>query len=302
MTRPGIGWRVAGGLALLAGAIGLQTVAVAARPERTFTDVLYVQSPQVARKLSLSFDALAADLYWMRALQHFGGTRLQEGPRTFEHLFPYLDLATSLDPRFTVAYRFGAIFLSEQQPGGPGRPDLALKLLEKGMQASPDKWQYYMDAGFVHYWWTREYDKAAAAFTKGADVPGAPWWLRQLAAVTLAEGGDRQSSRLLFRTLAQTPDNEWVRTDAMRRLRQLDALDELDRLNALVEQAKGRGAQAPWSWLTLFDLGLLGAPPIDPSGTPYEMDLSTGRVTVSSRSPLSPLPDEPRPMASVLPR
>ncbi len=37
--------------------------------------VLYVQSPEVARRLALSYDVLAADVYWIRALQHFGGTR-----------------------------------------------------------------------------------------------------------------------------------------------------------------------------------------------------------------------------------
>ena len=34
-------------------------------------------------------------------------------------------MATGLDPYFNIAYRFGAIFLSESKPDGPGRPDLA---------------------------------------------------------------------------------------------------------------------------------------------------------------------------------
>ena len=48
-----------------------------------------------------------------------------------------LDLTTTLDPLFNVAYRFGAIFLAEPYPGGAGRPDLAIALLEKGLQARP---------------------------------------------------------------------------------------------------------------------------------------------------------------------
>ena len=33
-------------------------------------------------------------------------------------LYPLLDITTTLDPRFNIAYRFGAIFLAEPYPGG----------------------------------------------------------------------------------------------------------------------------------------------------------------------------------------
>ena len=78
---------------------------------------------------SRRYNALAADLYWIRAIQYYGGTkrRLAEqhvGPApppllaavaTTEYrlLYPLLDLTTTLDPLFNIAYRFGAIFLAE---------------------------------------------------------------------------------------------------------------------------------------------------------------------------------------------
>jgi hypothetical protein len=34
--------------------------------------------------------------------------------------------------------------------------------------------------------------------------------------------------------------------------------------------------------------------PVDPTGTPYEIDPATGRVRVSEASPLYPMPEEPR--------
>ena len=51
-------------------------------------------------------------------------------------LYPLLDLTTTLDPVFNIAYRFGSIFLAEPYPGGAGRPDLAITLLEKGLARS----------------------------------------------------------------------------------------------------------------------------------------------------------------------
>lgn len=287
-------WVVAAGL-LLALAAGLQATTMERWPRAELPAVLYLQSPAVARRVALSFDTLAADVYWMRAIQHFGATRLKDGgPKRFENLYPFLDLATSLDPRFTVAYRFGAIFLSEAPPGGPGRPDEAIRLLEKGLEATPERWQYLQDIGFVHYWWTGNYPQAAAAFSKGAAIPGAPWWMQSLAAVTLAQGGDRETSRVLWRALAQTRDNEFLRRDAQRRLVQLDALDQIDVLAALVARGRATGLAAPWSWYQLYQAGLLTHVPLDPTGVPYVIDLNTGRVDVAGTSPLWPLPTEPR--------
>lgn len=279
---------------LLAAGVGLQSASMRLRPDAELPAVLYLQSPAVARRLALSFDALAADLYWMRALQHFGATRLRTtGSKQFENLYPFLDLATSLDTRFLIAYRFGAIFLSEERPGGPGRPDQAIALLEKGVEHNPHRWELHQDIGFVHYWWTGDYVRAAEAFSKGAAVPGAPWWMKSMAAVTLAQGGDRQTSRLLWRALAQTPDNDFLRRDAQRRLLQLDALDQIDQLTAIVDQARRVGAAAPWSWPLLYQFGLTQVP-IDPAGAPYVLDMTTGQVDVSRQSPLWPLPNEPR--------
>lgn len=284
----------AGAVMLLAVAIGLQAVSLRLRPETDLPAVLYLQSPAVARRVALSLDALMADFYWMRALQHFGATRLRDsGPKRFENLYPFLDLATSLDTRFLIAYRFGAIFLSEEPPGGPGRPDQAIALLEKGVRHNPRRWELHQDIGFVHYWWTGDFAKAAEAFSKGAAVPGAPWWMKSLAAVTLAQGGDRQTSRLLWRALAQTPDNDFLRRDAQRRLLQLDALDDIDQLASIVERARHRGATAPWSWPILYQHGLMQVP-IDPTGVPYALDMTTGRVDVARQSSLWPLPPEPR--------
>ena len=110
---------------------------------------------------ALGFDALVADLYWIRAVVYFGRQRLSKiADKNYDLLYPLLDLVTTLDPRFTVAYRFGAIFLSEPPPDGPGRPDLAVELLERGSSA-PERWEYLHDIGFVYYWSYRDYAAAA---------------------------------------------------------------------------------------------------------------------------------------------
>ena len=218
----------------------------------------------------------------------------RDGKPGYELLYPLLDLTTTLDPRFNIAYRFGAIFLSAPLPGGAGRPDLAVALLEKGLRESPGKWEYMHDIGFVYYWDLHDYPKAAEYFNRGADMPGAPWWLRSVAATTLARGGDRGASRLLWRQLYETAPDDRGRQAASLKLLQLDALDQMEDLQsadrclcrttrrtaAIVADARRRG-RAP-------------GVPVDPGGTPYELSES-GRVILSMSSTLFPLPLEPGP-------
>lgn len=283
------------GLVLLAGSVGVQRVWATRIEDRpSLPAVRYLRSPEVARRLALSYDMLAADLYWIRALQTFGSTRLQQGgEKTYADLYPFLDLTTSLDPHFNVAYRFGAIFLSEPPPGGPGRADLAIALLEKGIAANPTRWEYYQDIGFVHYWWSQDYVEAASWFERGAALPAAPWWLKSMAATTLAAGGDLRNSRFMWRRLLETADNDWLRRDAARRLQQIDTLERIDRLSEGVGRARAAGLGPPWSWATLFAHGLVSAVPVDAEGVPLVIDLTSGHIDVAQQSPLWPLPAPP---------
>ena len=199
------------------------------------SDIFYMRAGGALPRAALGFNSLLADVYWIRTIQHYGETRLSKSPdKQYRLLYPLLDLTTTLDPRFTVAYRFGAIFLAEPFPDGPGRADLAIALLERGLAADPRKWQYAQDAGFVYYWWVQDYKQAAAWFDRAASMDGAPWWLRSMAATTLAQGGDRASSRQLWRQLYETSEHEWVKNNAQLKLAQLDAVDQMDALAALV--------------------------------------------------------------------
>jgi hypothetical protein len=300
---------VAAAVLLLAAAVQLQ----AARerwypPAEAAVDAVYISSGTAVRRLTGAFNALASDFYWIRAIQYFGATRrrlaekpllgpapppsLAAPPAEYTDLYPLLDITTSLDPRFNIAYRFGAVFLAEPYPGGPGRPDLAIKLLEKGLAERPDKWEYMQDIGFVHYWYRKDYQAAAEWFRKGSELPKAPWWLRSLAATTLAQGGDRASSRRMWQAIRESAEIDWLRRDAERRLAQLQVLDDIDALQKQVDAFAARAGASVSGWGSLVRAGAFPGIPLDPTRTPYELT-QEGRVRLSSSSPLWPLPDEP---------
>lgn len=225
---------------LLVTAVALQAVRDEVAPPRAAAaPTLWVRSPAVARRLMLSFTDLAADVYWIRAVVHYGGERRSTAAAgRYALLFPLLDTATTLDPHFDVAARMGAILLSEGYPGGPGRPDLAVALLEKGLRNEPGRWQYRQDIAFVHYWWLKDYTEAARQFDLAAAMPGAPVWLRNMAAITLTKGGDRVAARQMWQELLATADVDWLRRAAEYRLRQLAALDDIDALTAMVARVR----------------------------------------------------------------
>jgi hypothetical protein len=291
------GRAVAGLLAAAAVLWGAALTLQAARDQRysrpeADADLLYFHAGPAVRRLALGFDGLLADIYWIRAIQHYGDTKLSKKPdKQYRLLYPFLDLTTTLDPRFTVAYRFGALFLAEPYPDGPGRADLAIRLLERGLSADPTRWQYAQDAGFVYYWWVQDYKAAASWFDRAARMTGAPWWLRSMAATTLAQGGDRRSSRQLWQQLYDTSEHEWVRNNAQLKLAQLDALDQMDALAGLIRRYTAQTGRFPESWAAIGALGWLRGVPADPSGTAYVLDRTQpGGVAVASSSPLFPIP------------
>ncbi len=170
-------------------------------------------------------------------------------------------------------------------------------LLEKGLRARPDKWEYMQDIGFVHYWYRRDYRAAATWFEKASRVPGAPWWLASLAATTLAQGGDRRSSRQMWTAIHESADVDWLKRDAERRLLQLRALDEIDRLQGQVSDFLKRTRQSATAWPELIRARVVPGVMVDPSGAPYELT-PDGAVELSRRSSLWPLPDEPQAVRS----
>jgi tetratricopeptide (TPR) repeat protein len=256
------------------------------------TPVMWLQSPSAVKTASLGFDALVADFYWMRAVVYFGRQSLSEDPnKNYDLLHPLLDLVTTLDPRFNVAYRFGAIFLSEPAPDGPGRPDLAIALLEKGFALNPHRWEYLHDIGFIYYWHQREFGKGAEYLERAATVPGAPVWLRSTAATMHADQGNRESARLLWRQIRDAAENDRLRAVANLRLQQLDAMDGIDQLNQIVRRFEQQTGRVPSDWRELIAARLIRGIPLDPAETPFEIDPAARTVRVSERSSLWPMPE-----------
>ena len=288
--------------ACLGGAAGVTLWLDARRPAPTpaaaLSEELYV-TPQAARRLSLGFNGLAADWYWLRTLQYVGRkVTAHEGPVQIDDLgaldlrtlASLLDHATTLDPQFMAAYEYGAVVLPAVDV------ESAVKLINKGIEANPRAWRLRSHLGYIH-WQQGRYAEASAAYRSAAGVPGAPAWLGVMAAQMSTKGGSRDTSRAIYETMLRTTDDDQVKRLALRRLLQLQSLDERDALRRLLaahrERNGGRCASAwgeimPLLRSTLLRLDASGAP-VDPSGVPYRLlhdrcDVELGEASEILRS------------------
>ena len=255
---------------------------------------LLIRSGPMLKKMSLGYDSLVADIYWTRAIQYFGERTRNQGAN-FDLLGPLLDITTTLDPRLMVAYRFGAIFLSEPYPVGAGRADLAVDLVKKGLQANPDEWRLYQDLGFLYSIHLKDYQKASEAYLEGSKNPKAQIWMKVMAA-RLAQTGDAiETSKLIWEEVYATTTDELIRKRALEHIRALNAAIGLKRLNESSEEYAKKFGRYPTTIQELRDAGFVGGSLQDPAGYPYVMG-ENGAPQLNPNSPIILDPDQNKPL------
>ena len=246
-------------------------------------EVLYLPSGKVLKALSLGHYGLIADIYWMRAVQYYGGKRLQNANQ-YQLLGPLIDIATTLDPQLLHAYRFGSIFLSEKSPIGAQQPEKAIALLEKGIRYNPNEWQLYRDLGFVYYWYLEDYKRAAESFLEGSQNPRSAKWMKTFAAELLAKGNSREAAKFLWQEVYDTSESGTLKKNAKENLLRLQALDDIDILKSLISKVEAKTGRKVLSMQELVQLGLLKQLPLDPKGFPYALNPETGEIGLAPES------------------
>ncbi|MFL6215098.1 MAG: tetratricopeptide repeat protein [Blastocatellia bacterium] len=271
-------------------------------PQEIISDEMLYLSGDTVKRLSLGMEGLAADVYWIRTVQYFGG-KLMESDQPLSSsastnlrmdlLAPLLNIVVTLDPHHIPAYRFGAIFLPERDLPA------AIALLEKGIQENSNEWRLYQDLGYI-YWQAgnrasgderaADYAKAGDWYERGGKVAGAMWWMRDLAGYMKIAGGSREAAYAIYSSYLNS-DDENIRNQAATRLKQLRALDEIDAINKLLARYKSQTGQcvtdlrqlAP-QWramkLTLND----EQRPVDPDGVAYELKPEACKVQLAWES------------------
>jgi len=271
-------------ITLLLGSTFMLTRVDRLRTGNTLQEVLYLPAPKIVKRLSLGYDGLAADIYWTRAVQYFGGHHVA-GNQHYGLLAPLLEITTYLDPHLLVAYEFGANFLAPAPPDGAGEPDRAIQLVEYGIQANPNAWRLYYNLGFIYYFEKKDYARAARAFQSGSEVPGAHPFMRILAANMAQHAGEIQMARMLWTTTLETTKDKQIQKNALEHLRALKVDEDVTALEKIAETFHERTGHWPSNFAQLISSGLLPGVPVDPLGKPYKLE-EEGRFEVADPTAL----------------
>jgi len=246
----------------------------ASRPPKNLSseeERLYL-TDKTARRMSLAFNGLVADWYWMRSLQYVG-RKILNVPQDVELdnlnqldlrlLAPLLDTATTLDPEFMEPYEYAAIVLPAVDV------QEAIRLTRKGIDANPTVWRLYQHLGYI-YWQQHDFQAASESYGRGAMLPGAPPWMEAMKAHMAADGGSRSTAREIYTRMFEQSGDSKVKEMARRRLMQLDSLDERDAFRKLFSGYQARTGHCPGSWKELEVLLRAIRVPLDSSGTPLD--------------------------------
>jgi tetratricopeptide (TPR) repeat protein len=248
---------------------------------------------KTARRMSLGFNGLAADWYWMRSLQYVGRKIINVDENTpidnlaqlnLKLLAPLLDTATSLDPQFLDPYEDAAIVLPAINV------DEAIRITKKGIDANPNAWRLYHQLGYI-YWQQRDYAAASEMYGRGAQIAGAPPWMEAMKAKMAADGGSRTAAREIYTRMYEQSADEKVKDMARKRLLQLDSLDQRDALRKLFAAYQTRTGKCPNTWKEIepvfralrVAVDASGAP-LDPSGVPYVLRAGACEVELDPKS------------------
>ena len=282
-----------------AAVFGLSRFVEASRPAppEGFEDADLVLQGARLKGYALGFEGLLADWYWMKSLQYIGDKIVKSekqismdsmkelNPRL---LYPYLDNATDLDPRFIEAYTYGALVLpaiDETQ---------AIKIIKKGIANNPNEWRLYHQLGYI-YWTLKDYERASEIYAEGANINNAPPFMQLMVGKLKGEGGSRETARAIYSQMLDQSKDEQIKETAALRLLEIDSLDEKDAIRSILQNFQAKSGRCANDWREIYPslrtqktsngnaLRFASATlaPLDPTGFAYVLRSETGSCDVS---------------------
>jgi len=224
----------------------------------------------------LGYHHLGADLLWLRLIQVIGNKR--NSADEFEWMYHALDVITTLDPQYAYPYYAGGVILGDLA----NRPDLSIRLLEKGVKANPEVWNIPFLLGYNYYFLLGDPAKGAEYIMQAARLPDGPAYLPGLATRMAAEAGNPDTAlAFLEARLTDTQDPE-MREVLAYRMKEVIIERDLRILESAVEAYRTQYRVLPATFTDLMAAGALSILPQEPFGGDYRLDRKTGSVSSST--------------------
>jgi len=259
-------------LAILVTATGLARVSLERQGARGVpAGLLYLPQGPYLRALAVGHEETLADVLYIWSIQYYSS---YEDATRYDYLEKvFRDAITELDPLFTEPYLVGGMIMSVEAR----RPDLALRLYDKGLEAMPHNWDLAYWAGWDAYF-AEDYRTAREYWLRGAQMDEAPPWLWRLAAKMLERTGDIDSALDEYRRLAENSKDEKTARFARMWLDRAETEIALDVLDDALASYRSRYGTCPGDLGQLVERGVLERLPTKEDGSGFFFDPEACRV------------------------
>ena len=242
------------------------------KPSGGVHPLLYLPSGKYLRVMALGFDGLLADVLYLWSIQYYGNYDIRDRYDYLEHI--YDQVITELDPHYLDPYLIGALIMTTEAR----QPEMALRLLDKGVVHNPGQWIMPFEAGFLCYNDLHDYKRAAGYFEKALRVPGVHPLVRRLYAEMYDRAGDKRTSLREWSEIYRTAADDYVRNVAWNHVHDLKVDVDIAELTDAVSRFREREGRTPRRLQELLPSGTLRDLPRDPENRAYLYDPQEGTV------------------------
>ena len=222
------------------------------------------------RVLSVGFDRLVCDLFWIRTIYYVGDDASQAAG--YPAMARLANLVTDIDPKFATAY----VLMGSALTGLRGDTDAAIALLEKGI-ANVKYWKLNFQLGFIYFIEKLDYQNAGRQMELAAKLGGPPY-LPLFAARLYANSGDPATAAALIQErLRDEPPGE-SRDALEKRYWDLWITRDLARIDAAIEKYREAKHRMPVSVTELVAEKLLDPEPLDPHAGHYRIEAGKAKT------------------------
>ena len=224
----------------------------------------------------LGYHHVGADLLWLKLVQVIGKKR--NTADEYEWMYHALDVLTTLDPQYAYAYYAGGVILGDLA----NRPDLSIRLLEKGAAANPDVWNIPFLLGYNYYFLLDDPAKGAEYIMKAASLPDGPAYLPGLATRLAAEAGSPDTALVFLEARLRETQDPQTRESLAYRMKEVIIERDVHLLEKAVDAYQVQYRALPVTLEDLVAVGTISMLPQEPFGGDYRLDRKTGAISSST--------------------
>jgi hypothetical protein len=229
-------------------------------------DPLYLPNGNYLQLISLDFDGVLSDLFWIKGALYFG-SHYRKKDHDYKWLAHFLDLSTEFDPYYYDVYWYGSSILPSVEE--------SIRLLEKGRTYFSTDWKMTEMIGFYYHFYLKDYLAAGRYYEMASLLPGHPPYVPSLAGRFYTEAGDIDSGIRVLKNFYDTCSKKDLKEDFAKRITQLEDIKCLEEKLSVFRKKYQR---TPRDLGELVERGLISSLPKEPYGGKYLWDSSQQRV------------------------